>query len=271
MKIWAIIAFTFREGLARKTIIGFAAISTLFLFIAMLVALFMPDSFNFSAEGQSHEMNIVQMHDVVGQLQAMLMGFITFIALILAVFATASILPRTMEKGNIDLLLSKPVSRGMILTGTTLGAMLIVAANVGYYIVGMWLITGLRTAYWNWSFLTAILPVVFLFFVLYSVIMLLNIATRSSALSMIVVYVHVFLVDPILENREMIAELTGMEKIKTVLDFFYYPLPKPDAISKISTAVVLGMDFSWTPIWTSAVFAIAMFALAAWLFRRKDF
>jgi hypothetical protein len=36
MKLRAIIGFTFREGLARKTIIGFAAISTLFLLLVQI-------------------------------------------------------------------------------------------------------------------------------------------------------------------------------------------------------------------------------------------
>ncbi|MFU8840599.1 MAG: lysylphosphatidylglycerol synthase transmembrane domain-containing protein [Nitriliruptoraceae bacterium] len=34
MKLWAIIQYTFREGIARKTIIGFAIISTFFLLLA---------------------------------------------------------------------------------------------------------------------------------------------------------------------------------------------------------------------------------------------
>ncbi len=271
MKLRAIIGYTFREGLARKTIIGFAAISTFFLLIGVAVAIFAPDTINMGPKGQQQAVNFSNTHQIVGQLQAMLTGFITFIALLLAVFATASILPRTMEKGAIDLLLSKPVGRGTILLGTTLGAILIVAANIAYYIGGMWIISGIRTGYWNWGFLGAVLPITFMFLVLYSIMMVLSIASRSSALSMIIVYVYVFLVSPILENRAAIAQLAGNDTIKTVLDFFYYPLPKPDAISEIGTAMVLHMSFSWEPVWTSALFACAMFGLGYWMFSKKDF
>ncbi len=271
MKLWAIIGFTFREGLARKTIISFAAISTFFLLIGVAVAVFAPDSINVTAQGKQQSVNFSTMHEVVGQMQAMLTGFITFIALVLAVFATASILPHAMEKGSIDLLLSKPVSRGTILLGTTIGAALIVAANVGYYIAGMWIISGIRTGYWNWGFLGVVLPITFTFLVLYSAMMVMSIASRSSALSIIIVYGFVFLIGPILENRQVIADLVGNDTVKTVLDFFYYPLPKPDALSKVSTSMVLHLDILWEPIWTSALFACAMFTLAWWMFKKKDF
>jgi ABC-2 type transport system permease protein len=271
MKLRAIIGFTFREGLARKTIIAFATISTLALLAQVLLALLMPGTINVGGEGAAQQVNITGSQEVIGQLQAVALGLITFVATILAVFATASILPRIMEKGAIDLLLSKPVSRGSILIGTTLGAVLIVFANVGYYIGGSWIIVGLWSGYWNWGFLGAVLPITYMFLVLYSAMMVLSIATRSSALSMIVIYAHVFLVDPVLERRQTLAELTGNDTVKTVMDFFYYPLPKPDAISKVSTSMVLHLDIPWEPLWTSGLFACAMFALAWWMFSKKDF
>jgi ABC-type transport system involved in multi-copper enzyme maturation permease subunit len=271
MKLRAIIEFTFREGLARKTIIAFATISTLALLVQILLVLLVPDTVEVGAAGATQQVRLTGSQETIGQIQALATGLITFMATILAVFATASILPRTMEKGAIDLLLSKPVSRGSILLGTTLGAVLIVLVNVGYYIAGSWVIVGVWSGYWNWGFLGAVLPITYMFLVLYSAMMVLSIATRSSALSMIVVYAFVFLVDPILENRKVLAELMGNDTIKTVMDFFYYPLPKPDAISKVSTSMVLHLDISWEPLWTSGLFACAMFALAWWLFSKKDF
>ncbi len=274
MKLQAIIAYTFREGLARKTIIAFAAISTFFLLIGVLVAILAPDSITVpaqNAQGQQQNVPIGSMREVTMGIQTFLTGFISFVALLLSVFATASILPNMMEKGSIDLLLSKPVRRGTILLGSTIGAALIVAANVSYFVVGMWVISGLRTGFWNWGFLAIILPITFGFVVLYAPMMAMSIASRSSALSIIVVYAYALVLGPILEARDMIAEMAGKPVIGTVLDFFYYPLPKVDGLSKLANALVMHQPFSWEPVWTSALFAAALFALAWWQFSRKNF
>jgi len=270
MKLWAIITFTFREGLARKTIIAFAAISTFFLIIATLAALLVPSTMELGTQEQQQTLDL-NSWEVVATLQSGLTGFITFVALVLAVFATAGILPRAMEKGSIDLLLSKPVSRGSILLGTTIGAVLIVAANVGYFVIGMWIISGLRSGYWNWGFLAVVLPISWTFLVLYTPMMTLSILSRGSALSITLVYVFVFLISPILESRAIIAEAFSNSTVKTALDVLYYPLPKPDAMSSISKALVQHQHFSWVPVWTDALFAVAMASLALWLFKRKDF
>ncbi len=272
MKLWAIIEYTFREGLARKTIIGFAVISTLFLLLGVVAALVIPTTFEMGdAQTGKTTIDITRNATVVWQVQAGLTGFINFAALVLSIFATAGILPSTMEKGSIDLLLSKPVSRLEILLGKFLGSMLIVLANVAYFIVGMWLIVGLRTGEWNAGFLAVTLSITYTFMILYAPMLVIGISSRSSALTIIVLYVFIFLVSPILQGRELIMQLVQNDTVKTIFDVVYYILPKPDALGNVSYALVMHLPFDWMPIWSSGLFAVAMYALAAWLFRRKDF
>ena len=271
MKLWAIITYTFREGLARKTIIGFAAISTFFLLIGVVAALLIPTTIETGQGATAATVDITADPTVVWRVQAALTGFINFAALVLSIFATASILPNTMEKGHIDLLLSKPVSRGELLLGKSLGSLLIVLVNVAYFIIGMWMITGIRTGVWNASFLGVSLAITYTFLVLFAPMLVIGIASRSSALTIILLYVFIFLVSPILEAREAIAQLAGSDTVKTVLDLLYYPLPKPDALGAFSQSLVMHMEVNLMPLWTSGLFAVAMFALAAWLFHRKDF
>ncbi|MBR9977280.1 MAG: ABC transporter permease subunit [Bacteroidetes bacterium] len=269
MKLWAIIEYTFREGLARKTIIGFAIISTFFLLLAIIAAILMPATIDFG-EGQG-EIDITADPMLIWQVQATMTGLINFAALVLSVFATAAILPNTMEKGSIDLLLSKPISRAEILFGKLLGSLLIVVVNVAWFIAGMWLITGLRTGEWNMGFLAVTLSISYTFLVLYTPMLVIGISSRSSALTIIILYVFIFLLSPILEAREPIAQLAGSDATRSVLDFFYYILPKPDALSQVSYALVIHQPIEWMPIWSSGLFAVAMYALALWLFRKKDF
>jgi ABC-type transport system involved in multi-copper enzyme maturation permease subunit len=272
MKLLAIIEHTFREGLARKTIIGFFIISSVFLVIALLAAIFTPSTIEMNnPKGVSETIDLIGDEAVVSQIQAFLTGFINFAALVLAIFATASILPNTMEKGSIDLLLSKPLSRNEILFGKTAGSLLIVFANVAYYILGMWLIFGIRTGFWNFGFLAVILSITYTFLVLYAPMLVIGIASRSSALTIIILYVFLFLISPILEGREMLAQIASSDTIKHVLDFFYYPLPKPDALGNLSNTLVMHGKIDWMPVWTSGLSAIGMYVFAIYLFRKKDF
>lgn len=272
MKILAIIEHTFREGLARKTIIGFFVISSFFLAMAVLAALFMPSSIDIgNKEVGEKTVEIMSDVTVVRQIQAFLTGFINFAALVLSIFATASILPNTMEKGSIDLLLSKPVSRSEIFLGKWLGSMLIVIVNIAYYIIGMWLIFGIRTGYWNPGFLGTTLTISYTFLVLYAPMTLIGVTSRSSALTIILLYVFYFLVSPILEARDIIAEVASAPALADVLSVFYYILPRPDAMARFTNSLVTVSALDWSPVWTSGIAALAMYLLAAWLFRRKDF
>lgn len=271
MKLWALIEFTFREGLARKTIIGFAAISTFFLLIGILAAVMVPTTIEVGGGDAAQRIDITKDPTIVWQVQAGLTGFINFAALVLSIFATASIIPNTMEKGNIDLLLSKPIARADLLLGKSLGSLLIVLANVAWFIIGMWVITGARTGIWNAGFLAVTLTVTYTFLVLHAPMLVIGIASRSSALTIILLYVFIFLIGPILEAREPLAELASSDGLKTVLDVLYYIFPKPDALGNVSKALVMHQPFDWMPVWSSGMFAAAMYVLAAWMFQRKEF
>lgn len=275
MKLAAIIRDTFREALARKTIIGFFAVSTFFLIIALVTAL-VTDAANLMPSsgvkiGPPDSARALTINDVAIAMQAALTSMLHLAALFLSIFATAGILPSMLEKGSIDLLLSKPVSRIEILAGKFTGGLLIVAANVAYYIVGMFLIMSLDTGFWNWGFLAVILPVTFSFAVLWSAMLPLGLASRSSALTIILMYAFLYFIAPLLYSREqfLFMFLTN-ENLQGLITGLYYILPKPGAMTDVAIALVAGNPVDWMPVWTSALFAAAMLALAAWMFRRRD-
>ena len=272
MKLLAIIEDTFREALARKTIIAFAAISTFFLIIAALVAVFTDTSAIITPQGPKTATAAVTLEQGTRFIEAGLAGFLHFIALLLSIFATASIVPNTMEKGAIDLLLSKPVSRFDIIHGKFIGGTLMVLLNVAYYVIGMWLIVSVKSGYWNANFLLVIPVVTVSFIIMYSVIMVIGIASQSSALSIIVSYFFLYLVSPLLASRELgLFKLIASETVQGIVSVVYYILPKPHDFSEIAEALVLHQDISWMPVWSSLLFCGAMYALALFLFKRKDF
>ena len=62
--------------------------------------------------------------------------------MVIAVFASAGLIPSVLEPGRIELLLSKPVSRTHILMGRYLGNVLVISCNVFYLVLGVWVIFG---------------------------------------------------------------------------------------------------------------------------------
>lgn len=268
MKLLALIGNTFREGLARKTIITFFAISSFFLLIGIAIAIFLkPESM--APAGTPVPQALLE--EGVRRLEAGLSGFISFAALLLSIFATASILPHMMEKGTIDLYLSKPVSRPLLIHGVFLGGGAIVLANVAYFVAGMWVIISLKTGYWNASFLAVIPMVTCNFLLLFTGMLVLGAASRSSTLTIIVLYIFVYLISPILAGHEGYFPYIGSETLKNAILGVYYALPKPADIDGATAKLVLRQEVDWMPLWSSAIFAAAAYAGAILLFRRKQF
>jgi ABC-type transport system involved in multi-copper enzyme maturation permease subunit len=210
--------------------------------------------------------------EILGGIQTVIARALYGPAILLSLFATASIVPNAMEKGSIDLLLSKPLSRLEILTGKLLGGILIVLINIAYYIVGMWLIIAITTGFWNAGLLWCIFPITFAFVVLFSLSILIGVTARSSALAIILTYFLFILIVPVLTAREMLLfRFIQDTTVQSVITGLYYLLPKTDDLANACATLITAHRLDWMPVWTSALFACAMFAAAAFAFRKKDF
>ena len=109
-----------------------------------------------------------------------LMGFVL---VFLGILVTASIIPDMLQPGSLHLLLSKPVSRTMLLLSKFFGGCAFVFLCVLQLVVGLYLIAGLRLDLWNIRLLWCIPVSVFLFSVFYSVSTLAGLIWRSPILA----------------------------------------------------------------------------------------
>ena len=102
-----IIKNTFREALAKKIFIGY------YIFYAIVV-LFMIFIVNMdSVEG------VISLTDAKATVHTAEVGFLKLswsLIIFFSLISTASFIPSMLEKGTIDLLISKPLSRATILT-----------------------------------------------------------------------------------------------------------------------------------------------------------
>lgn len=270
MKFLAILTDTFREALAKKTIIAFFSIATLLLIIALFgfilgkQAILNPQS----VQG----VIIPPPREIIEGIQVIVARLVYGPAILFSIFATASIIPGTLEKGSIDLLLSKPVSRLEILFGKFSGGILIVLFNVTYYIFGMWLIMSFTFGYWNVAFLASIFSIMLAFIVLFAFVVFIGVTTRSSALAIIITFLLFMVIVPILTSREQIfTMLIHNETVQGIITFIYYILPKTDELANTSNLLISHKPIEWMPIWSSGLFGAAMFGGSVYFFRKKDF
>jgi ABC-type transport system involved in multi-copper enzyme maturation permease subunit len=271
--ILIIIQFTIREALARKAFLFFTGVTMLVLLGALLFfSLINFDTLmgisNSSIVGRSvgETINSIVVTIIINPLANL--------GLLLAIFSSASFVPVLLEKGNIDLFLSKPVSRVQLLLGKYLGVVLYVFINMFILVSGVWLIVSIKFGYWDAFFLTLSVMITFTFAVLYSLILFFGVLTKSSILGMMLAYLIFLILSPVmLLYKEKLNEFVSSELIKALLDGLYFIIPQTAelmGLALIDLAMGKGI-VNVQPVLTSFLFLILFLVFSLFLFRRKDF
>lgn len=108
-------------------------------------------------------------------------GFwLAWVATILALISTASIIPDLISGGAIDLVLSKPISRLRLFLTKYLGGLLFVTLQVTVFCIASFLVIGLRGGVWEPALFISIPLVVAFFSYLFAICVLLGLLTRST-------------------------------------------------------------------------------------------
>lgn len=260
---------TLREALARKVFIIFFVISSIviagYLFFVLVVASDNVISM-LAGENRADEISMI-----IATLQTMIASPLFGFGLLISIFATAGFIPSMLEKGNIDLLLSKPLTRAEIIFGKFIGGVLIVFINIAYLVIGIWFITAIKFSYWDFSFLNTAIYITFTFAVLYSLMILTGILTKSSVLGMMASYTIFLFLSPILTMREGFLERAG-DIVKFIVNGLYYIIPKTAELGTISVGFAAGKEIlDYQPVYSSFIFMVAMIALSIIIFNRKDY
>jgi ABC-type transport system involved in multi-copper enzyme maturation permease subunit len=191
---------------------------------------------------------------------------------LLAVFASAGLVPSVLEAGRISLLLSKPLTRARLLMGRYLGNVAVVSLNHIYLICSVWIIIGIKTHIWEPRFLLAIPISIFIFAVLLCVVVLIGVLSESAALS-VMVAVALMLVSTILAQRQVVVRLLSSQWSRDLWMAFYWIIPKVfDLGAAMKQIILFDRQANWiTPVWTSAVFGMVVLWSAVYAFQKRDF
>ncbi|NUO83819.1 hypothetical protein HUU05_27400 [candidate division KSB1 bacterium] len=273
-KIWAVCYYTFRESLARKTFIGFFIITSIVLAILLLAinidavdgALAGVSVFGKEARGIDMELSKLVIGIEVGLATALFTAGLFF-----SIFATASLVPNMLDKGNIDWLLAKPISREALLVGRYLGGLMVVAFNVFYLIAGAWLILSMKTGVWHFPFLLSGVLIIAIFAVIYAFMVFLGVSVQNSAVAIMGAYLIMFF-SPMLVERDRIYALLSNKIWQWLLDGIYYLTPRTFEVgAMVKNTVLLEPIPSWAPIWHSLALGVLFFSSAVLLLKRKNF
>lgn len=263
---------TVREAFARKIFIMFAGISSLvlILFAITFAAVGLEDlsgSVNIETQG-----DIGVIRDIADAIKLFIVIPLFGGGLFLSIFSASSFVPNMLEKGNIDVLLSKPISRSQIIFGKFLGGTGIVLVNIAYLVFGIWFLIGLKFGVWEPSLLLTIVTITFAFAVLYALIILIGILSQNSILAMMLSYLIFFILSPILNIRDQIMTLSDSKVLEIILEGLYYIVPKTSELGSITSDLAAGGGiYDYQPIFTSAIFLILTLALSIIIFSKKDY
>lgn len=109
--------------------------------------------------------------------------FVGVIGILVAVVVTSSIVPQMFDPGQLNLLLSKPISRSLLFLSKFGGGCAFILLNAAVLISGLWLILGVRFGLWNPSLLMAIPIYMFMFAIYFSVSALAGLLWRNTIVS----------------------------------------------------------------------------------------
>ena len=270
--ILALISDTFQEARARWLFWGLFALSTMLILIflfALKIDLVQGAVSLMGIQGTTRYWSI---QSFVNASYSWVSVFLYIWGTFLAIFASSGLIPSVLEPGRISLLLSKPVTRPMLLLGRYLGNVLVVTLNHLYLICSIWIVIGLKTHIWEARFLLAIASSLFIFAVLLCLVVLVGVISESAALS-VMVAVAFMLISTILAQRQIVVRLLSSEWSRELWQGLYWIVPKVyDLAAAMRQIIVYDREADWlTPVWTSALFGAVVLSTAVYIFRKRDF
>jgi ABC-type transport system involved in multi-copper enzyme maturation permease subunit len=277
MIILVLIGGTIRELAAKATLYVLAGISTLILLVVLLgVSSSSIDSggtsIMFFGNPISPPGTAEQLADFASKIEAGLASGLFLGIVLFGVFATAGIVPDALEKGTVDLYLSKPISRLELLLGKFLGGAVVIFLNIAFFIGCLWAIVGVKLGVWNLPFLISSVSMSFVFACLFAIVVFFGVLSRNMAIAIISGFTYLFIIAELLQNRENgLFRLSENTVYRSAIDALYYALPQIPGMQRNMANFIIGQDVVWQPFLQSFLSAVAILGLSVVLLRSKDF
>lgn len=135
----------------------------------------------FDVEGEfSAAFYVFQIEKTIGKWIAGMVG------IVISIIMTGWIFPRMIKQGTLDLLITKPISKSMLVLYKFLGGSTFALLLTTLLIGGSWVALSARASWWSPGYLVYIPVITFVFLVVYSVSVLFGVMTRNTVVSIMV-------------------------------------------------------------------------------------
>lgn len=186
MQFWALIVDSLRESLDRKifwVLIALTAVVSLAMAsvgfegeeVTLFFGLWSGSTERFNPLSEIGRSNLIGF--AIYFISSLTIGYI---GIILMIIATAGAFPTLMERGSIDVVLSKPIGRPRLFLYKYLATMVFVVIQATLFFGMTFLVMGLRWKIWAPGYLMSIPLLLLLFSYLYSISVLIAVRTRST-------------------------------------------------------------------------------------------
>jgi ABC-type transport system involved in multi-copper enzyme maturation permease subunit len=265
---WSIGVYTWREGMRKKTLIGFLILSFLVIFGSFFITAFMTEA-QVGNVGSDVDVKLIKDISVTA---------ITFFGVLITIFISASVVPAEVENRVVYTILSKPVRRFQYLFGKFLGVQMIVILNLllmgGLFFLALWFKQRIMPTLLLWS----VLLTYFEFLIVSSFTFAISCAASSSVLPTIAglfIYITGNLTEYLKDVQERVGE-SGSQWIGTLAKGLYNILPNLQHFSLKTQILYLQPNDPPKDVQIpnlilyALLFAVSGFILGYWIFRRRE-
>ncbi len=271
---WCIAVYTWREGIRKKTLVGFLILSLLVIFGASFMSAFLDQTTVGAAET---DLDLKLIKDIC-------VTTISIFGMLITIFISASVVPNEVENKVIYTVLSKPVRRMQYLLGKFIGVQMIVLANLllmaGLFFAAIWIKQEAMPTLLLWSVLLTYFE-----FLVVSAFTFAVSCTSTSAVLPTIAGLFIYMTGNLTEylkdvnNRSREAEDFFQRFIGKAAEWLYNILPNLQKFSLKNYILDLQpndplpsemMDQIPNLVLYGLAYAIAGYLIAYWVFRRKE-
>lgn len=267
----AIIENTIKEGIAKKTIF------TLFILITIINIFFL------LALGAAEDtmfvfgQNIDEIPDeLMRTIESGVVGFFYQVSLFVGIFAIASFFPSMQEKGTVDLLLSRPMSRANIFLAKYIGCMLIVFSMILYLILGTWIIFYLKTGIAHIEYLYTIPIFMLVFSAFMAFLAMTGVIFRNTSTTAILAIFFPFIFSAVTFGFHTAELFKGNGFWYYLFEGAYLILPKTTELAAWNISLIAGKTIDWNfdmpfVVISTLVFALVCYLIGVVIFRKRSY
>jgi ABC-type transport system involved in multi-copper enzyme maturation permease subunit len=161
-------------------------------------------------------------------------GVADTLGLMLTLIWTAGFLPGFLEGRSISVLLAKPAPRWVLILGKYAGVLMFVLFNAIVFVGGTWTAIGLRTGFWDPTYLLSIPLLLLHFSIFFGFSVLLAVCTRNAVVCVFgslvfwcVAWSMNFGRHAFITSTDMVSDSLRSPLLSTLIDCGYWVLPKP--------------------------------------------